>query len=357
MVTQEARDCAAGAGAESLLPLIALYESRTKLDLRALTNMRGGRLKNHHEESSDYADELKTLDTQLTATDGTRALLMPYGASTYTSAVLDLVQDACELYGIQNAPAGGGSAGTLTGSTAAADIATAMAAVTEASKLESNKECTPSYEQSRHAIIVSLYKISLGEDEHANRNGLYKANKFMGPTSSHQYPSPEQMHFMKLLNAQGGGEIAPLVAAVSASGGIGLVPGAADTADASNAYAVAYQAKLKMGTFFLELCGEPVPAGYDGKDAGAVPNRTGATQMGLAEYRGYCIAVDKAAKVIKSKAIVEHMIDNNEKLLRSYTSPTNHLTLAAALKHYDPGNEGRYAYNPRNTYKRVNSEI
>jgi hypothetical protein len=28
-----------------------------------------------------------------------------------------------------------------------------------------------------------------------------------------------------------------------------------------------------------------------------------------------------------------------------------------ALKHYDPGNEGRYAYNPRNTYKRVNSEI
>ena len=31
--------------------------------------------------------------------------------------------------------------------------------------------------------------------------------------------------------------------------------------------------------------------------------------------------------------------------------------LMARLKHYDPGNEGRYAYNPRNTYKRVNSEI
>ena len=39
----------------------------------------------------------------------------------------------------------------------------------------------------------------------ANRNGLYKANKYMGPTSSHQYPSPEQMHFMKLLSAIGGG--------------------------------------------------------------------------------------------------------------------------------------------------------
>ena len=105
---------------------------------------------------------------------------MPHGASTYTSVVLDLFQDACELYDAQSAP-GGGSAGTFPGSTAAADIATAMAAVTEASKLESNKECTPSYEQNRHAIIVSLYKIALGEDEHGNRNALYKANKFMGP--------------------------------------------------------------------------------------------------------------------------------------------------------------------------------
>ena len=107
MVTQEARDCAASAGAESLLPLIALYESRTKLDLRALANMRVGRLKSHHEESSDYADELKTLDTQLTAADSQRVLLMPHGASTYTSVVLDLLQDACELYDAQSAPGGG----------------------------------------------------------------------------------------------------------------------------------------------------------------------------------------------------------------------------------------------------------
>jgi hypothetical protein len=144
------------------------------------------------------------------------------------------------------------------------------------------------------------------------------------------------MHFMKLLSAIGGGGIAPLVGQVSASGGFGLAPGVDDPVDAANAYAVAYQAKLKLGTFFLELCGEPVPSGYDGKDAGYVPGRMGPTQMGLAEYRSYCSAVDRAAKVIKNKAIVEHLIDNNEKLLRSYTSPTNHLTLAAALASLTP---------------------
>ena len=58
--------------------------------------------------------------------------------------------------------------------------------------------------------------------------------------------------------------------------------------------------------------------------------------MSLAEYRAYCAAVDRAAKVIKTKAVVEHLIDNNEKLLRTYTSPTNHMTLAAALSVLTP---------------------
>ena len=123
---------------------------------------------------------------------------------------------------------------------------------------------------------------------------------------------------------------------MSASGGFGLALGVDDPVDAANAYAVAYQAKLKMGTFFLELCGEPIPSGYDGKDAGYVPGRAGPTQMGLAEFRNYCTAVDWAAKIIKNKAIVEHLIDNNEKLLRSSTSPTSHLTRAAALSALTP---------------------
>ena len=336
-ISPEAQLCAASSNAEFLLPLILLCESRTTLDLRALTNMKGGRLKSHHEESGEYADQLKAIDTALTAADSTRALLMPHGASTYTSVVLDLIQDAQQLYWEQTLPLGGSVAtgGGATG-TPAADIAAALAAASEASKLESSKECSTTYEQQRRAVIVSLYKIALGEEEHGNRNALYKANKFMGPTSSHQYPSPEQMHFMKLLSAIGGGSVAPLVGQVSASGGFGLAPGVDDPVDAANAYAVAYQAKLKVGTFFLELCGEPVPAGYDGKEAGYVPGRSGPTQMGLAEFRNYCTAVDRAAKVIKNKAIVEHLIDNNEKLLRSATSPTSHLTLAAALSALTP---------------------
>ena len=176
------------------------------LDLRALTNMRGGRLKVNHQESSDYADELKQIDTYQTSQDSQRVLLMPHGASTYTSVVLDLVQDACALFWAQSAPMGVPAAapGATVGASAA-DIAAAMAAVNEASKLETNKECTPTYEQGRHAKIVGFYNIELGEDEHGNRNALYKANKWMGPSSSHHYPSPDQMHFMKLVNAQGGG--------------------------------------------------------------------------------------------------------------------------------------------------------
>ena len=44
-------------------------------------------------------------------------------------------------------------------------------------------------------------------------------------------------------------------------------PGQAAPKQAADAYAVANQAKLKMGTFLLELCGEPVPAGYDGRSS------------------------------------------------------------------------------------------
>ena len=153
LASQEARDCAVSAGADHMLPLILMFESRTSLDLRALTNMRGGRLKSHHEESGEYADELKALDTALTGADPTRALLMPHGASTYTSALLDLLQDACDLYAAQSAPGGGsGGGGSMGGiTTSAADIAAAVSAVSEANKLESSKECTITYEQGKHA--------------------------------------------------------------------------------------------------------------------------------------------------------------------------------------------------------------
>ena len=141
------------------MPLILLCESRATLDLRTFTNMKGGRLKTQHHESGEYADQLRAIDTALTAADSARVLLMPHGASTYTSVVLDLIQDACQLFWDQSLPLGGSVGGGTGGvSTSAADIAAAMTAASEASKLESNKECTTMYEQTRHAIIVSLYK-------------------------------------------------------------------------------------------------------------------------------------------------------------------------------------------------------
>ena len=67
---------------------------------------------------------------------------------------------------------------------------------------------------------------------------------------------------MKVANAKGGGDLPQLVSQVGANGSLGVGPGQAAPKQAADAYAVANQAKLKMGTFLLELCGEPVPAGY-----------------------------------------------------------------------------------------------
>ena len=83
-ITSEARACAINAGADDLLPLIAMSESRTKLDLRLLTNMKGGRLKIHNDEAEKYADSLKVIDAHLQSMDGTYVAVMPHAASTYT---------------------------------------------------------------------------------------------------------------------------------------------------------------------------------------------------------------------------------------------------------------------------------
>ena len=169
------------------------------------------------------------------------------------------------------------------GGAAAADIAAALNAATEHSRLEATKECTTTYEQERHANMMRLYKLTLDESEHGNRSALYKAHKHMGKDSPHQYPSGDQMAFMKVADAEGGGDLPQLVGQVGANGALGVGPGQAAPKHAGDAHAVANQAKLKMGTFLLELCGEPVPAGYDGKNAGLVPGVTGPTQMGLEE--------------------------------------------------------------------------
>ena len=114
-------------------------------------------------------------------------------------------------------------------------------------------------------------------------------------------------------------------------GVFGVTPGDGAPVNATNAYVVANQAKLKMGTIFLELCGVAIPPGYDGCGVGKVPGSDVSTQFGMEEFRSYCSTVDRGAKDIGNKAVLEHLIDNNEKLLRVSTSPANHLTMAAAL--------------------------
>ena len=97
-ISNEARACALNAGAEDLLSLIAMSESRTRLDLRSLTNMKGGRLKAHHDEAEEYADSLKAIDEHLQTLGGGYVSAMPHAASTYTAVILDLVQDAVHLH-------------------------------------------------------------------------------------------------------------------------------------------------------------------------------------------------------------------------------------------------------------------
>ena len=96
-VTSEARICAANAGVEELLPLMATYESRTTIDLRALCNLGHGTLKSHSDQTGTYATNLKALDDHNVTANAGYVSLMPHGASTYISGLIDVVLDAVSL--------------------------------------------------------------------------------------------------------------------------------------------------------------------------------------------------------------------------------------------------------------------
>jgi hypothetical protein len=186
-VTSEARICAANAGVEELLPLMATFESRTTIDLRALCNLGHGTLKSHSDQTGVYATNLKTLDDHTKTANAGYVCAMPHGASTYISGLIDVVLDAVAMYEAQNY-VGMGSNVVGTGN-AAAEIAKAMVDAQERAKLESTKEVPTTHEMARHAAIYALYKLNLREDQVGNRSAQYKANKHMGPDSTHQYPS------------------------------------------------------------------------------------------------------------------------------------------------------------------------
>ena len=327
-VTPEARLCAANAGVEGLISLMATYESRVTIDLRALCNLGHGSLKAHSDQTGTYAANLKTLDDHNVASVAGYVSAMPHGATTYISGLIDVVLDAVAMYEAQNYVGMGTGVGT---GNAAAEIAKAMVDAQERAKLESTKEVPTTHEQARHAAIYDLYKLNLREDEVGNRNAQYKANTHMGPDSTNQYPSVDMFPYMSIRDAQGGGKALPLETKVGDDGVFGVTPGDGVPVNATNAYVVANQAKLKMGTVFLELWGVAIPPGYDGGGVGKVPGSDVSTQFGMEEFRSYCSTVDRGAKDIGNKAVLEHLIDNNEKLLRVSTSPANHLTMQLSI--------------------------
>ena len=120
----------------------------------------------------------------------------------------------------------------------------------------------------------AIYSVWLSEDEVGNRSALFKARLFMGDESEHTYPSEEQMSYMSVKSASGGGATAPLALTVDQGGPIVVAPTEGIAPTATTAYHVAAQAKMKMNTIFLELAGKAIPTGYDGTGAGVQPNGT-----------------------------------------------------------------------------------
>ena len=70
----------------------------------------------------------------------------------------------------------------------------------------------------------AIYSVWLSEDEVGNRSALYKARRYMGDDSEHTYPSQEQMPFMSVKSASGGGVTAPLVPTVGEGGQVVVTP-------------------------------------------------------------------------------------------------------------------------------------
>ena len=104
-----------------------------------------------------------------------------------------------------------------------------------------------------------------------NRSALFKARRYMGDDSEHTYPSQEQMSYMSVKSASGGGVTAPLAPTVGGDGHLVVAPTEGAAPNATTSFHVAAQAKMKMNTIFLELAGKAIQPGYDGSGAGVQP--------------------------------------------------------------------------------------
>eukprot|EP00327_Prymnesium_parvum_P000545 CAMPEP_0182828522 /NCGR_PEP_ID=MMETSP0006_2-20121128/17523_1 /TAXON_ID=97485 /ORGANISM="Prymnesium parvum, Strain Texoma1" /LENGTH=354 /DNA_ID=CAMNT_0024955901 /DNA_START=39 /DNA_END=1099 /DNA_ORIENTATION=+ len=274
---------------EPLAQLLGTLEVRTLLDVRALSNLQHGALKvaGPQRDVVKYCEQLKLLDDT------------------------------------QDPP--------LT----AGDLASALTGLAGRTASEASKEITPSYETERLAKVFSVYALNLLEGEYGNRRALYLANKYMGPTSEHLYPTNEQMPYAALKAAGGGISKAndSFDARVDGDGRVCFTPADPVASSAKSSRQVSQQVKLKVMTLFLELCGESVPAGFSAGITGVMPCCANRSQVGIDEVWRFCNLIDQGARDVPVKEAWETIVECTEKNVRDLTKPPSSYTLGNALSH------------------------
>jgi len=217
----------------------------------------------------------------------------------------------------------------------AGELVNALSGIAGRTANEASKESSTTHEAERLAKVYAVYAIRVRESEYGNRRALYLANKYMGPSSEHLYPSCEQMPYAAIKAASGGNAKAGdgLEARLDGDGRVAFTTADPSAVSAANSRQVAQLAKLKIMTLFVELCGESVPTGFDVGRTGVMPGRNERSQVGLDEVLEYCALLDQGAKDVPVKEAWETIVDRAEQDLREMTRAPTSYTLGNALQH------------------------
>lgn len=337
--TSEADGLLTRYGLDRIAPLFGAYEARTLLDVRALSNLQHGCLRaaGPQRDVMQYCHNLKQLDDTQDATN--RLMTEAGGPNWYASRILDLVEEAARTQGIADAAAAMQPTATAAqpAPLTASELANALSGLAGRTASEASKESTTTHEADRLAKVYTIYALRLRESEYGNRRALYLANKYMGPASEHLYPSNDQMPYAALKAASGGAAKAAgdsFEAKVDGDGRVAFTPADPTAVSAINSRQVTQQAKLKIMTLFVELCGEAVPSGYSAGSTGVMPgNKNDRCQVGIDEVWEYCALLDQGAKDVPVKEAWETIFECSEKSLREMTRAPSYYTLGNALKH------------------------
>ncbi|KAL1530357.1 hypothetical protein AB1Y20_001265 [Prymnesium parvum] len=322
---------------DRIAPLLGAYEARTHLDVRALSNLQHGCLRNPgpQRDVMQYCHDLKALDE--TQDPAQRLMTAAGGQNWYGSRILDLVEEATRTQAIADAvgltpvAAGSPTVAPLT----AGELVSALSGFAGRTASEASKETSTTHEAERLARVYEIYAVRVRESEYGNRRALYLANKYMGPSSEHLYPSSEQMPYAAIKAASGGNAKASdgLEARLDGDGRVAFTVADLTAVSAANSRQLTQQAKLKVMTLFVELCGESVPAGFDAGRTGVMPGKNERSQVGLDEVLEYCALLDQGAKDVPVKEAWETIVDSAEKDLRDMTRAPTCYTLGNALQH------------------------